>query len=114
MSIASTVRDALAFTSYPVAQNLYTGAESRYFVFNYQTVPLAHADDSPDYERVLMQVHLYCPNTMNTMTLKKQVKDALENAGFTYPSSENVGDETAQHIVFECEGLTWRYSHLTG
>lgn len=109
MSIASQIRAAVAFTGIPCQQVSYGGAEETYFTFNQQTVPDAFADDEPDAEVWLCQLHLFAPFTLDTTQLRRQVKTALREAGFTAPSmvdaSENTraADGTEQHIVFEFE-----------
>lgn len=75
----------------------------RYFTFNYNTLPAAFADNAPHYERYLVQVHFFAPLNENVSRQKQQVKKALFDAGFTWPSTEDASDENGRHIVFECE-----------
>lgn len=103
MTVEKRIKAALEPFGYKVAQNQYEGNDKTYFVFNYTTVPVFFRDDAPGYDRVLVQVHFYAPNVLNTTELKRQVKLALQSAGFTYPSMVSAGDENGQHLVWECE-----------
>jgi len=107
MTIDKTIRTALAPFDYACYHNTYTGTDETYFVFNYNVVPDDYSDDSPEYNRYLCQVHFYAPYTFNSITLAKQVKLLLENAGFTYPEQVDASDEEGQHIVFEFEGVEY-------
>lgn len=75
----------------------------RYFVFNYTTVGDDFADDAPQHERYLIQVHFFAPVTEKVNPTAKAVKQALFRAGFTWPETYNASDGNGKHIVFECE-----------
>lgn len=107
MTIDKTIRTALAPFGYEVYHNTYTGTDDTYFVFNYDVVPDDYGNDSPEENTYLIQVHLYSLLTFNTISLAKQVKLALERAGFTYPEQTDASDEDNQHLVFECEGVEY-------
>lgn len=95
--------EALAFTGYKVYNGVFTSDDDVYFVFVNDVTPVYFGDDTALYAVNLLQLHLYCPLTQNTTVLRKSVKRALEDAGFTYPSEVNATDEHMQHIVFEFE-----------
>ena len=110
MSVAEELRDALAFTGLPMAQTTYTDNAASYLVFNYTTMPDHFADDAPQYERYLIQVHLVTPLALNTTALERQIKRALAAHDFAYPSTVDASDESRQgnagatrHLVFETE-----------
>lgn len=106
------IRAALSFTGLSCTLNVYDGTDDTYFVLNMDTRADDFADDAPQHDRHLVQVHLFAPFTRNTMLLRKQVRAALFAAGCTYPdvtdASESVraADGTEQHVVFECEMAT--------
>lgn len=75
----------------------------RHYAFNYAILPTAFADDAPHYERYLVQVHFFAPLNENVSKRKRQTKQALFDAGFTWPSITDASDEDGRHIVFECE-----------
>lgn len=103
MSVYSDIRAVLAGFGYPVGTNVYTGTAQPYFVITINTLPADFADDEPQHLRNLIMLHLYAPHELNTVTLRKQVAQALTGAGFTYPAMTDASDETTQHIVFETE-----------
>lgn len=100
MNVALALRNALSGLSLPVYQNEYTGENPVYFVFNISTVPDDFADDNPQHERAVVQLHLFCPISQNTTELRGQVKRALVDAEFDYPSLTDATDEDGQHVVF--------------
>ena len=97
------IKEVLDVFGYKVSTNIYTGSEQIYFVISVNAFPDDFADDGPQHIKYLCSVHLYCPHLFSTTVLKKQVKKALHDAGFTYPTEIDASDET-QHIVFEFEG----------
>lgn len=109
MSIASDIAAAVSFTGYPVHQVSYDGEATTYFTLNMNAFPANFADDAPQHDRWLAQLHLFAPFTLNTTTIRRQIRNALFEAGCTYPSlvdaSENTRstDGTEQHVVFEFE-----------
>lgn len=103
MSIDSAIRNAITPIIPIVKPNVYTGSETEYCVFNYTELPTLHGDNSPHAIRYLVQVHWFLPTGTNPNAKKKQIKNALMNAGFTYPSVINASDGDGQHFVFECQ-----------
>jgi len=104
-TVNARVVNALAPTGYKVYTNSYTGGDDVYFVFLLDVVPDFFANDVVQYVINNFTLHLYCPLTMNTVALRKQIKSLLQDAGFTYPNEMDASDEHYQHIVFdfECE-----------
>lgn len=102
MSINETIKGALDRLA-PVRADTYTGDEEVYFTFGYTSVPTAHADDEPTFERFLLSIHLFAPTGYNTVKLRREAKTALSDAGTTWPSMVNASDKDGQHLVFECE-----------
>lgn len=88
-----------------VAHSVYQGKEKTYIVFNYNTAPAGFADDAPEYDRYLIQVHLFTPLTGNISSLIRRTKTALTAAGFEYPATFDASDENGRHIVFETENI---------
>lgn len=105
MTINKAIRFALSIFPYECYYNTYTGTDETYLVFNYTMVPDAYSDDEPEYNRYLCQVHFYAPFTFNSIAISQQIKQVLEDAGFTYPEQTDASDEEGQHIVFEFEGI---------
>ena len=105
MSVESNIKSALAFTGYPCYRNVYTGTDTTYFVIMADTDPVNFADNAPRHERFSIMLHFVAPITFSDVTLRKQIKDALFAAGFTYPSTVNASDEKQTRIVYEFECL---------
>jgi hypothetical protein len=103
MSVQADVIAALASFGYPVTESIYTGTESTYFVFTVKSVPVSHADDAPQHVRNLIMLRLHCPHTTDMTTTKKDIKLAVQTAGFTYPTETDASDDMTQIIAFEFE-----------
>ena len=109
MSVNEKIISALQPLGYPVIPDLYAGVDQIYLTFNYSTRGQLFADDQPGYDIYLVQVHLFAPHGWNSVELRRQVKQKLFSAGFTWPESVDAGSssqesrEMGQHIVFECE-----------
>ena len=109
MTIPQKIIQALSFSGLPVSQTRHDGTEDAYFVFRLDVFPGDFGNDEPSHDVVAVQLHLFAPFAMNTTKLRKQVRRALVNAGFTAPEAQDVSgaarksDGTEQHIVFECE-----------
>jgi hypothetical protein len=104
MSINSTIRAAVTPIVAVCVPDVYTGTEKEYCTFNYNEIPDIHAESKPHVIRYIVQLHWILPRTSNPSAKKKQIKNALHNAGMTYPSVTNASDGADSfHYVFECE-----------
>lgn len=103
-SVNEKIVNALATTGYKVYTNSYTGGDDVYFVFLNDIVPQLFANDEAQYVINNLSLHFYCPLTMNTIALRKEIKKLIQAAGFTFPNEIDASDEHYQHIVFEFEG----------
>lgn len=104
VSVNAKLVNALESTGYKVYTNSYTGDDEVYFVFLNDVVPELFANDEAQYVVNNLTLHLYCPLTMNTVALRKQIKNLIQSAGFTFPNEMDASDEHYQHIVFDFEG----------
>lgn len=102
MSIEASIKAAVASTGYPCAANIYTGAETTYFAFNYTILPTNYADDEPQHDKYLVQVHFYAPHVLNTATIRKTIRGLIKTA-FDAPTEMPAHDEKNQHYVYEFE-----------
>ena len=50
-------------------------------------------------------VHLFLPTGQNPRSLKRRIREALHDAGGTWPAVINANDREGQHYIFECEML---------
>lgn len=105
MSVNQRIQKAVRPLSIPCAANEYTGEKPIYLVFTVSPLPVDFADDFPQHIKNLIQLHLYCPRTYNTVLLRKQIKKLISQAMFTYPIETDASEKGAQHIVFEFEDV---------
>ena len=103
MTVDERLTAALSHLGFDIDNAVGFSKNDTYFTFNYTTLPIAFADDAPHYERYLVQVHFFAPLDMNVSKHKRSIKQALMDAGFTWPSTTDASDEDGRHIVFECE-----------
>lgn len=105
-SVNKQIVSALRPFQLPVAENIYEGASLEYFVYN---IALDSAedtgDDVPQAYVASMQVHYICPINQSYADMKRRIRKALVDAGFTAPEVTDASDEKdrTRHLVFECE-----------
>lgn len=85
----------------PVVPGAAVGGEERVVTYNYDLLPVQHADDRPLFQNALVQVHLFLPRRENSVVLRSRVIAALLRGGFTFPEVVDATDETGQHYVYE-------------
>ncbi len=103
MSVDAKIVAALNPLGFDVENSVSFTKNKTYFAFNYSVIPADFADDAPQHERFLVQVHFFCPLNVNITKQKKIICRALFAAGFTWPEVTDASDENGRHIVFECE-----------
>ena len=103
MSINTIIRAAITPIVPECVPDQYGGTATEYCTFNYSEIPDAFGDELPGAIRYLVQLHYFLPTGTNPCAKKKQLKNALLNAGFTYPSVTNASDADGQHYALECE-----------
>lgn len=112
MTINKKIIEALKEYGMPVVSNHYSGTEKRYIEFNlFDDTGEVFADDTPQFDVVMVQVHLFLPREEDCLQLKKQIRNSLLEAGFCYADiTENVDPEATEqypygirHLTFETE-----------
>lgn len=103
--INKTIRDALLPFGFPVEFEIYNGESDTYFTFQYSTMPDEFSDDTPNSERYIVQVHFFCPLTVDNLATVQGVKETLFGAGFQYPDTATGTDEDCRHVIFDTEFL---------
>lgn len=105
MTVNQRLREALVPLRLPVQASTYVPASpsERYFTFNVSTLGADFADNEPGHERLLLQLHYYCPTGYDSVADVRRIKKLLFAADFTWPDVTNTGDAAGQHIVFEFE-----------
>jgi hypothetical protein len=105
MSINSIIKTTLAPVTSEIEPDVYSGTADEYFTFNYFSQGDDFADDAPQHERYNVQIHYVCPRGKNSLSIRKQIKQLLFGAGFTWPTVTDATDSDGQHWIFECEYL---------
>ena len=106
MNVNKLIIDTLKPLVPDVVPDVYTGTNKTYITFNYADDRAAiFADNEPQIDIASMQIHLFMPDTLNPMTLKKQIRSKLFRAGFSYPEITRVHEDDTKlnHIIFECD-----------
>ncbi len=90
----------------PVKQDVYSGAEQSYIIFNYADERESfHADNMVKAETAYMQIHLFVPANVNYIKTKQIIKSYLRKNDFINISVQSLyeKDTEKRHIIFECE-----------
>lgn len=108
-SVNKMITAALTPFGFPVAEKLYRGKKDRYFVYNItDDNPEDAGDDTVQAYVAYVQIQYVCPVDESYTDIKRRIRKALINAGFTPPSVDDVSDLTDQveterirRLVFE-------------
>ena len=106
MTVNRKIIDALAFLKIPVAESFYDGKEEEYITFETPIDSGADfGDDEPGKIIVQVRVHWWIPIKKNYLAVKKKIRNALHDAGFTFPYVRILPDPDTliRHVLFECE-----------
>lgn len=90
----------------PIAENLYEGKEKEYFTYNFADDRGADfGDNKPNADVAYMQVHYICPLKKSYADMRRQIRQALTDAGATWAQVTDLSDlsERLRHLVFEFE-----------
>ena len=110
MNCNNLIITTLTATGLPVVQDEYTGKDDKYIVFIYtDEIPVLWSDNRVDADTVFLQIQLITPKNYNYFTLKHQIRDLLEGAGFLVTSTlsmlgdEYNGTEKVRQTIFEVQ-----------
>lgn len=107
MSVATRIKAALDVFGDPVEKSLFSAQDGelplRYYTFVCNSFGTDFGDDMPGHERWLVSVHFFAPLGQNWNKRVSATKQALLQAGFTWPKFTDATDQYGQHFVFECE-----------
>lgn len=105
MTVNEIIITALSPFGVDVTPDFFGEGDEEYFTFNYADDRASDfGDDSPTHTVAYMQIHYFCPVKKDYLEMKKKVRKALFDAGFTYPvvtDATSSGDDE-RHLVFEC------------
>lgn len=106
MTTFEKIVGALKQFGLPYAPDVYKGSEKRWITYNYaDDYGDVFADDDPYVTINSVQVHLFLPLNEPFTTWKKQIRQALFDAGFTWPeiTIQIEDEEKIRHLIFECD-----------
>lgn len=112
MTVNEKIIEALKEFGMPIALNHYSGKENRYIEFDlYDDSGALFCDDAPEFDIIYVQVHVFLPAEEPYLKLKKDIRQALMEAGFCYADiTESVDSNPAngypkgiRQINFETE-----------
>lgn len=108
MSVAALLKSTLEKFGDPVfASDAFTTKDAKgnkqYYVFSLSTRGANFADNCPQAEICTATINFFCPHTTPIEARRKQTKEALFAAGFTWPTTVDASDTTGRNIVFECQ-----------
>lgn len=103
MAVNDEILAAVRPTVPHVYPDIYTGEQEVYCTFTITEHPAEFQDNEPAEVLYDVQVHLFAPHGLNTMGLRRGIRDGLISTGFTHPTILPMSDSEGQHYVFECE-----------
>lgn len=108
VSVEEKIVAALAPFGDPVeASLLYAAAQDlppRYYTFQCSSYGADFGDDEPGCELWAVKIHFLAPHCNEDIPGRiRKTKQALYQAGFTWPKYVDASDQDGQHHVFECE-----------
>lgn len=110
MNLNELLRELLGVTGLPVEQDEYTGKSKKYIIFVYEDEhPAAHGDNAVTADTAYIQIQLITPKDFNYFTLKKEIRNSLEGAGFLVTSTRSFlgdaanGTEKTRQTIFHTE-----------
>ena len=105
MTVNEKIIHALSGFGIKVTPDFFGDGSDEYFTFNYADDRAAdYGDDKPTHTVAYMQIHYFCQINKDYLQIKKRVRKALLEAGFSYPAvvdATESGDKE-RHLVFEC------------
>jgi hypothetical protein len=107
MNVNPLIMSALSpiFPTIPIKADVYKGEDYKYIVFQYlDDRPAGNADNVDIIEETSIRVNYYTKNegqTEDLQEVRKSIKKALRNAGFTLmPSGESYDEEVGKYRVY--------------
>lgn len=105
MTVNEIIITALSPFGLEVTPDFFGGGDEEYFTFNYADDRASDfGDDQPTHVVAYAQIHYFCPVKKDYLEMKKKLRKALLDAGFTYPSVTDATSsrDAERHLVFEC------------
>ena len=90
MNLNEMLKKLLKQTELPVEQDEYVGHSKKYIIFVYEDEnPAYHGDNKVLADTAYMQIQLVTPKNFDYFPLKEQIRDLLEQAGFSVTSTRS-------------------------
>lgn len=106
MTVNEKIIGALKQFGIPALPDFYDGDAPEYFTFDYADDRATDfGDNVPLHVVAYIQVHYFCQMDKDYLSMKKKIRQALFDAGFTYPDATDatITEDKIRHLVFECE-----------
>lgn len=101
MTVEARLKKLLMQFGDPVENAEYNGKSERYYTFNISTHGTNYADDMPQEEIVMVQIHFFAPRNYNYVSRIRDTKVALANEGFLWPEMTDASDSEGRHVILE-------------
>lgn len=106
MTVNEKIIQAMTGFEIPVVADFFGDGNEEYITFNYADDRAAlYGDDAPIAVKAAMQIHYFLPANKDYLEIKKKMRKALFEEGFTYPEVTVLVEpgNKVRHIIFECE-----------
>lgn len=106
MTVNEKIIQALQPFDIPVVTDFFGGKQKEYFTFNYAADhAVLFGDNAPMEVLADVQIHYFLPMRKDYLEIKKAIRRALLEAGFTFPAVTSLvePDGEIRHLIFECE-----------
>lgn len=104
MSVNEKIIKALKPLGITAKPDFAKGAEEEWCAFNFVDDRGGDfGDGKPGTTIVSVMIHYYMPADKNYRITKRNIRNALAKAGFSFPEVTVLREEEVRHIVFECE-----------
>ncbi|MCI5872146.1 MAG: hypothetical protein PUJ55_00085 [Clostridiales bacterium] len=108
MNLNVKIQDIEKKVNIPIEEDEYQGKKSTYMVFSYDDErPILNADNEPYADMADITFQLIMPKNADYMNLKHQIRDELENSGFSVTAIRTLlgsamnGTDKIRRIIFE-------------
>lgn len=103
MTVNKIIKTALMPFGIPITTDFYGGGKDEYFTFNYaDDRAVDFGDNAPTHVVAYMQIHYFLPMDKDYLSMKKKIRRALFEAGFTYPDVTEITESNIRHLIFSC------------
>lgn len=110
MNLNEMLKKLLEQTGLPVKQDEYVGHGKKYIIFVYEDeTPAYHGDNKVLADTAYIQIQLVTPKNFDYFPLKEQIRDLLEQSGFSVTSTRSflgaavTGTEKVRQTIFHTE-----------